>query len=226
MGGADVGDHGNIGFAAAGQPGDLTGAAHPHLDHHGCISSSRFQNGERNTHIIVVVAFTGADGTEGRQGCTDQFTGGGLPRRTSHRHQRMAEGTAVQQCQLLIRHQGVLNAPMQHPRRHGMLPTAGHNRGIDALVRQLGEKPVPIEPFPDQGHKEITGAELTAVGANPAERYRWFHATSAGSAPEIAQLLQQQGHAGGTLLNRIMPSPTRAERASRRSLPLTNRNSL
>ncbi|CAI8160754.1 MAG: Uncharacterised protein [Synechococcus sp. CC9902] len=76
---ADVGDHSNIRFTAAGQSGNFTRPAHPHFNHQSSIVANRLQNRERHTNVVVVVAFTGTDGTEGCQGGTDQFTGGCLP---------------------------------------------------------------------------------------------------------------------------------------------------
>ena len=221
MCGADVGDHRHIGFTATRQASDLSWTAHSHLNHQRGIGAGCTQNGERDTYIVVVIALTGTDGTKGRQSSTDQFPSRGFTSRTGHRDQRNCEGLAVQQSQLLIRHQRVLHAPVQHPRWHALLVTACHHRSPHPLGRQLVQELMPIKTLPDEGHKEIPRSKRTTVGADPPQRRHGIHLPPLGLPPQAAQLLQKQAHAGEMSLNRIMPAPTRADRPSSRSSPST-----
>ena len=212
VGGADVGDHSHIRFGAAGQAGDLPRSAHAHLNHQSGMVRTRSQHGEGHADVVVVVAVTGLNCPQRRQHSPNQLPGRGLAGGTGHGHQGQAELTAVQQRQLLVGRQGVIHPPVQQSGRKRRCPVQRHHSPLPPQRRQLLEKAVTIEAFPHQGNKEIAGLQLAAVGADRPNGLIRVHHSPLRFPPEINELLDPQGHAGATLLNRIMPLPTRADR--------------
>ena len=80
MGCADVGDHRHIRLGTAGQAFNFTRTAHAHFNHQGAMVILRRQHGERNANVVVVVSLAAVHITQGSQGRTNQFTGGGFSR--------------------------------------------------------------------------------------------------------------------------------------------------
>ena len=224
MGGADVGDHRNIRLGAVGQTGDLSGATHAHLNHQGSGVAAGPQHREGNADVVVVVTFTGLDWPQRGQGSTDQLAGRGFPGRAGHGHQRSSQLMAMQQGQLLVGRQGVVHPPVQQFRRQRVRPAARHDSRLGLSCRQLLQKGMAVEAFAHQRNEEITGSDATAVRADGPDGLIRIHRCAEGRSPEFDQLPDQQGHAAGTELNRIMPAPTRAERPIRRSSESTNCN--
>ena len=80
VGCADVGDHRHIRLGAARQAFNFTRTAHAHFNHQGAMVGMRGQHGERNANVVVVVSLAAVHITQGGQGGTNQFTGGGFSR--------------------------------------------------------------------------------------------------------------------------------------------------
>ena len=224
MGGADVGDHGHVGLGATAQPLDLTQAPHAHLHHQGTGGGIGLQQGEWSPHIVVLVAAAGHHRPQGSQGGADQFAGGGLAGRARDGHHRNPEAAAPETAEFLVGQQRVVHEPHRPaeggqglqlrgaepvPLGHGGGAAAGQGRRQEAMT---------IKPFPHQGHEQGTGEVGAAVGAHRRERRRGRGRFGEGWTPELGELIHAQGHRRpGGESSRIMPEPTRAVLARRRS---------
>lgn len=222
MGGADVGDHGHVRFGATAQPLNLPQAPHAHLHHQGTGGGIGLEQGEGGAHIVVLIAAAGHHRPEGGQGGADQFAGGGLAGRTGHRHHGHRKLAAPEATELLIGLQGVIHEPQGPAQSAHSLQLVGaqavalgHGGGGSAGQGGL-QKAMAIKAFPHQGHEQGAGKISAAVGAHGPQAGGAPGRITKGLSPQRLQLIKGQGHGAlSTESSRIMPEPTRAERASR-----------
>lgn len=112
VGRTHIGNHGQIGFAAAAEPLDFAQAPHAHLHHHRPVLARRLEQGQGDADVVVLVALAGPHGPGGGEHGAEQFPGGGFAGRTGHRQHWGGQLAAPEQAQLLVSSQGVVHQPI------------------------------------------------------------------------------------------------------------------
>ena len=206
MGRRGVGDQPDLRPGDGGQPGDLAGVVHPHLDHRGLVVRAEAEERQRHAHLVVEVPLGLQDRAAGGQDGGHHLAGGGLAVGAGHRHHRQVEAAAVVARHRAERGQGV--GHQQARQAAGRGGGVGDHRGGRAGPGGGGQEGVGVEALAAQRHEEGAGRRGAGVGGHPGQRgRRRLQPAAAGGRGELVGGEGRPAHA---------PTP-RARRASSRS---------
>ena len=164
VGQADAGDDAHVRPGAAGQPADLAGVVHAHLDDGVLRPGADLEQGAGQAQLVVLVAL-GLDGAaQGAEGRGAELLGGGLAHAAGHAHHFGGKLGPVVGAHL---HHGLVAVGAEDGLFLGhALHRVVEHHPFRACLQGFGGKVVPVKVFAGESYKHAPGPGLPAVGGH------------------------------------------------------------